>query len=179
MQTLENFLEPPQFFSTALFLGKGFVLLWWCCFPVPLAASCHLPPFETQFTSWWVFQHWFQKGFFFFFFNSICAYVYIGYSKRPFATAETVQELPCGHHRLLQGNACGLAGLVPVRSLSAHLTHWGTLPPTWLLGTSLPHCLCHSGRLSAAREACRALPGPEHRPDGGIPSVPRRLPSRM
>lgn len=126
-----------------------------------LAASCHLP-FEARFTSCWVLQHWFQKGFFFLLYTCIYVCIYMGYSKRLFAIAETLQELPRGHHRLLKEMHEASQGSSPA-----------LLNTSWLWRASLSCHLCHSGGPSAAREACRALPSPKQRPDGSIPSVPQ------
>lgn len=73
------FWNPLSFSLQLCFWAKDF-FCFGGLFSLPrfvfLAASCHFPPFEAQFTSWWVLQHWFQKGFFFLLYMCIYIYVY-------------------------------------------------------------------------------------------------------
>lgn len=61
---MTKFCGNPSASSTAPFFGqKG----WFGCSPAPgafLPAGYALPPFEGQFTFWWLSQYWFQKGVF-------------------------------------------------------------------------------------------------------------------
>lgn len=59
-----KFWGNPSASSTATFFGQK---AWFGCSPAPrafLPAGYALPPFEGQFTFWWLSQYWFQKGIF-------------------------------------------------------------------------------------------------------------------
>lgn len=73
MQTSMKFCGNSSAFTTALLLDKGLVLVLVAPLSIGLflPAGWDLPPFEDQFTFWWVSEYWFQKGILF-----LCIYTF-------------------------------------------------------------------------------------------------------